>query len=132
MNNLRINLNKNIAPITKPVRQEPYKQDKHKVGKIESFDEILKKQITAERGLKFSKHAQERLQRRNIVLSNEDLNNINSAVEKAAEKGIKDTLIIMGNTALIANVRNRTVITATTEESLKDNIFTNIDGAVII
>ena len=131
MNDFKIDLNKNITPITKP-RIGDHKPDKPVVNKVESFDEILKKQIFKEEKLKFSKHAQERLQRRNIAFTPQDLKNIDNAVEKAAKKGIKDTLIIMGNTALIANVRSKTVITATTEESLKDNIFTNIDGAVII
>lgn len=131
MNDFKIDLNKNITPITKP-RIGVHKPDKPMVNKVESFDEILKKQIFKEENLKFSKHAQERLQRRNIVFTSQDLENISSAVEKAGEKGIKDTLIIMGNTALIANVRSKTVITATTEKSLRDKVFTNIDGAVII
>ena len=69
---------------------------------------------------------------RNVKLSQNDIDNINKAVEKAAKKGVKDTLIILGSTALIANVKSKTIITAATEESLKDNIFTNIDGAIII
>jgi flagellar operon protein len=74
----------------------------------------------------------ERLQTRNIRLSKEDLSKINEAVNKAAEKGVKETLIIMGNSAFIANVKNRMIITAASEENLKNNVFTNIDGAVII
>lgn len=129
MNDFKVNINRNITPITK--RIDTHTSDKLIINKSKSFDEVLKKEISKEY-VKFSKHAQERLQKRNIAFTPQDLKNISSAVEKAAKKGIKDTLIIMGNTALIANVRSKTVITATTEESLKDNIFTNIDGAIII
>jgi flagellar operon protein len=82
--------------------------------------------------VKFSKHAAERLQMRNIHLTKDDLNKLNEAVNKAAEKGVKETLIIMGNAAFIANVKNKMIITAAAEENLKNNVFTNIDGAVII
>lgn len=129
MNDFKVNINRNIAPIIK--RIDTHTSDKPIINKGKSFDEVLKKEISKE-DVKFSKHAQERLQKRNIAFTPQDLKNISRAVEKAAKKGIKDTLIIMGNTALIANVRSKTVITATTEESLKDNIFTNIDGAIII
>lgn len=130
MKDYNINLNRSIIPVTKPRTGTPI-MDKPVINKGESFDEVLKKEINKE-DVKFSKHAQERLQKRNIAFTQQDLKNISNAVEKAAKKGIKDTLIIMGNTALIANVRSKTVITAATEESLKDNIFTNIDGAIII
>ena len=130
MKDYNINLNRNIIPITKPRNDAPIK-DKPIINKGESFNEVLEKEINKE-DIKFSKHAQERLQKRNIAFTPQDLKNINNAVEKAAKKGIKDTLIIMGNTALIANVRSKTVITAATEETLKDSIFTNIDGAIII
>lgn len=130
MNDYNINLNRNITPITKQ-RSGTHISDKPVINKGETFDEVLKKEISKE-DVKFSKHAQERLQKRNISFTPQDLKNISNAVEKAEKKGIKDTLIIMGNTALIANVRSKTVITAATEESLKDNIFTNIDGAIII
>jgi len=82
--------------------------------------------------MKYSKHAVERLQSRNINLSKQEMQKIETALTKAADKGVKETLIIMGNTALIANVKNRTIVTAATGENLRDNVFTNIDGAVII
>jgi flagellar operon protein len=53
-------------------------------------------------------------------------------VEKARAKGVKDSLIVMGDLALIVNVPSKTVVTAVDGENLKENIFTNIDGAVIL
>jgi len=53
-------------------------------------------------------------------------------VNKASEKGIKDSLIIMSNKAFVVNLKSKTVITAMDGEMLKNSVFTNIDGAVII
>ena len=131
MNDFKININRNIIPMTQP-KKTTKTQDKPIISKSESFDKVLEKAINKEENVKFSKHAQERLEKRNIEFTSQDLKNINSAVEKAAQKGLKDTLIIMGNTALIANIRSKTVITAATDESLRDKVFTNIDGAIII
>ncbi|HWR62130.1 MAG TPA: TIGR02530 family flagellar biosynthesis protein [Clostridia bacterium] len=97
-----------------------------------SFDAIYREELSKQTEIKLSKHAAERLQMRNISLSKEDMGKIGEAVNKAAEKGVKETLIIMGNSAFIANVKSKTIITAATGDNLKENVFTNIDGAVII
>lgn len=95
-----------------------------------SFQDVLSKLNQPE--LKFSKHALERLKSRNIELSTNEIEQINKAVDKADAKGVKEALIIMDNKAFIANVKNKTIITATVEDQLKENVFTKIDGAVII
>lgn len=95
-----------------------------------SFQDVLSNISSNE--LKFSKHAIERLQSRNINLSTNDIEQISKAVDKANEKGVRDALILMGNKAFVASVKNKTIITAASEEQLKDNVFTKIDGAVII
>jgi flagellar operon protein len=97
-----------------------------------SFQEILHGIYKPEDDIKFSKHALQRLRNRNINLSREDINRINKGVEKAEEKGVNEALILMGNKAFIASVKNRTIITAASDEQLKENVFTNIDGAVIV
>lgn len=102
----------------------------HKNNSQDPFKAILQQEIGKCKDLKFSKHALERLQERKIQLTNIELDKLNSAITRAEEKGIKETLIIMDNKAFIASVPNRTVITAATEGQLKDNVFTNIDGAI--
>jgi flagellar operon protein len=97
-----------------------------------SFEEVLSQVKKQESGVKFSKHASQRLEERNIVLSQGDLNKITDAIERADGKGIKDALIIMDNKQFVANIKNKTVITASTNEQLREQIFTNIDGAVIV
>lgn len=123
--------NKPILPIGKPV-PSARTPGKESADSAKSFDSVLQEELFKQTEIKFSKHAMERLQARNISLSKDDIGRINSAVNKAAEKGVKETLIIMGNAAFIASVRNKTIITAATEDNLKNNVFTNIDGAVII
>jgi flagellar operon protein len=57
---------------------------------------------------------------------------LNQAIEKAKEKGVKDALILMDDKAFIASIRNKTIVTAAFEDQLKENVFTNIDGAVLV
>lgn len=96
-----------------------------------AFEDVLK-QINEKDSVKFSKHAMNRLEERSIKLSQEEIGKINSAVNQADGKGIRDALILMDDKIFIANVKSRTIVTAAHEGSLKENIFTNIDGAVII
>jgi flagellar operon protein len=61
----------------------------------------------------------------------EILGKLEKAVAGAASKGSRDSLILMKNLAFIVNIPNRTVITAMDGENMKENVFTNIDSAVI-
>lgn len=103
-------------------------------GKGISFEEILKQKqdVTGSFELKFSKHATMRLSDRHINLSQEQNDRLESGVMKASEKGIQDSLVILDSLAFIVNVPNRTVVTAIEQGETDDNIFTNIDGAVIV
>ncbi|MGK5081695.1 TIGR02530 family flagellar biosynthesis protein [Bdellovibrionota bacterium FG-1] len=82
--------------------------------------------------LKFSAHASQRLRDRKINLDAATLTKVSEAVDKAGAKGIDDTLVLTKDAALIVNVKNRTVITAMDRAQMAGNVFTNIDGAVII
>ncbi len=83
-------------------------------------------------GIKFSKHASLRLSDRNIELSDGQLERLTSGTQKAGEKGINESLVIMDELAFIVNVKNNTVITAMDQSEADENVFTNIDGAVIV
>lgn len=80
----------------------------------------------------FSKHANERLESRNINLSDAQIDRLNRGVMQAKEKSINESLVMMDNIAFIVNVKNNTVITAMEQETEDGNVFTNIDGAVIV
>lgn len=92
-----------------------------------SFQTLLDKQ-----SVKFSHHAEVRLQQRGIRMGPDQLAQLANAVEKAAAKGANDSLILMGNVALIVNINNRTVVTAMDQASMKNNVFTDIDSAIVI
>ncbi|MCL2499230.1 MAG: hypothetical protein FWE90_02720 [Defluviitaleaceae bacterium] len=81
------------------------------------------------RDVLFSKHAALRLDSRDIKLSDDQITRLGTAIGKAQEKGIRDSLILMDDVALVVNIRSRTVITAMNRQ---DNVFSNIDGAVIV
>jgi flagellar operon protein len=82
--------------------------------------------------LKFSSHATQRLKDRNIQLDAATMSKVSDAVDKADQKGVQDTLVLTKDAALIVNVKNRTVVTAMDRSALTGNVFTNIDGAVIV
>ena len=81
--------------------------------------------------LKVSAHAKTRLQSRDLQLDQAAWERVMNGVEKAAQKGAKETLVMVDDVALVVSVRNRTVITAVDRERMKENVFTNIDSAVI-
>ena len=104
-------------------------------GEEKSFAEILSEKRTvlkAASGLNFSKHAAERLSDRNIVMSPEQLERLGEGVDKASDKGINDSLVMVDTLAFIVNTKSRTVVTAIdSKDTTKDSVFSNIDGAVI-
>ncbi len=94
------------------------------------FENFLQQAIDKSTGVKFSKHAEMRMQARNIDLTQTQKDKINSAVSTAQLKGVKDSLVILDDMAFVVNVNSKTVITAVNSNELKENVFTNIDGAV--
>ncbi|WCK52893.1 hypothetical protein PP175_15840 [Aneurinibacillus sp. Ricciae_BoGa-3] len=102
------------------------------IDSSQSFEKILHQKLdeTAQK-LTFSNHALNRLQNRGITLDAEDLSRLNGAVQKAEEKGAKESLILMKDFAFIVSIKNKKVITAMESNSSEMNVFTNIDSAVI-
>lgn len=92
-----------------------------------SFRELLDRQT-----LKFSHHAEQRLEQRGIKLTPEQLSRIHGAVEQAAAKGARDSLVLLKDIAMIVNIPNRTIVTAMDGSSMNDHVFTQIDSAVVI
>lgn len=122
----------NIPPSVSPVRPQgvPVQIPPSGGG---SFRDVLRTATApATQPLKFSAHAQARLQSRNITLSSEDVAKMNAMADKAAAKGAKQSLFMMRDTAMVVSITNRTVITAVDQQSMKENVFTNIDSAAII
>lgn len=93
-----------------------------------SFRDVFEQEIGL---VKFSAHAQSRLNSREIALSTEDIGRIESAVAKAEAKGSLESLILLRDMAFIVSIGNKTVITAMQNDGVEQNIFTNIDSAVM-
>ena len=92
-----------------------------------SFEEILKQQP-----VKFSKHASMRLTQRNINLSDDQSMRLQKGIAAADSKGVNDSLVLVDDIAFIVNVPSKTVVTAMDQAETNSNVFTNIDGAVIM
>lgn len=114
-------LNPAAAPATKRVPAE-----KKPPG---GFQGVLNEKIA---GLKFSRHASERLQTRRINLTAEQMLRLEQGVMKAAGKGARESLVLLDDLAMVVSIRNRTVVTASVRHELRENIFTNIDSAVLL
>ena len=93
---------------------------------VPSFYDALEKV----QSLRFSNHAQKRLQVRNINLDDEGISRLANAVEKAEKRGGKESLVLVDDLAFIVNVKERLVITALDEPSRGEGVFTQIDSVV--
>ncbi|MBI5833077.1 MAG: flagellar biosynthesis protein [Armatimonadetes bacterium] len=110
-------------------------QAPRKTGAV-AFEEALRKatgseSTTAAPGLDFSKHALQRLEQRGIKLDDQLMERLTGAVDRAATKGSRTTLVLVDQTAFVVGVPNRTVVTVADQENLREKVFTNIDSMVI-
>ncbi|MFC4409212.1 TIGR02530 family flagellar biosynthesis protein [Chungangia koreensis] len=96
----------------------------------QSFAQHLQEVQTTK--LKVSKHATERLAERNISISDAEWKRVSDKVLEAKSKGIKESLVLMEQAALIVSAKNGTVITAMGRAEANDQIFTNIDGTIVL
>lgn len=141
INNLLAGGYTSIEQMSNSISKPKSKDAKTAVEGSASFQEIFnqKKSIneavanaSEEKMVKFSKHADNRLKQRDIVLTEEQLSRLNAGADKAGAKGIKESLVLLDDMAFIVNTQNKTVVTAMDQNMNEENIFTNIDGAVII
>jgi len=100
-------------------------------GSSSPFARVLEEKLPGQ-PVRFSQHAQERLKSRGITFSESDMQQLSGAVDSVAQKGGKESLIMLGDAALVVSVKNRTVVTALDRQAMKGNVFTNIDSAVVL
>lgn len=108
------------------------KNSTEKLKNTNNFNDILKKEINEKQGFNISAHAAERLRSRSISLNEQDMKTINEGINKAEEKGCRNSVILYRDLALVTSIKNRTVITAVDKNSAKDNVFTNVDSVVLL
>lgn len=102
------------------------------VGTGVQFADLLQQKAEASQSVHFSKHAARRVQERGIDVTDTLLSDLNQAVQKARDKGARDVVIIGESNAFIVNVPNNVVVTTMSGTEMKENIFTNIDSAVLM
>lgn len=113
-----------VAPGTQVQRQQKPVQGP-------SFSEVLTREVQKQ-GLTISKHAASRVQQRGVDISAANLQRLGEGVRLAQEKGLSEALVLVDSTAYLVSAKNSTIITAVNGSDLKGNVFTNIDGTVII
>ena len=97
-----------------------------------SFADVLRNTIEKNCEVNFSNHAIKRAVDHNMDITDDELNRLNEGVRLASEKNLDDTLILVGEKAFVVSVKNNTVITTVNNNSIQGNVFTNINGAVIV
>lgn len=115
---------------TQPVKTQPVRAQPGCGG--ERFEALLEKAVYDKRGVKFSAHAQTRLNGRGINLSEADHERIERGAETARAKGSREALLVMDHIGLIYNVKNQTVLTALDIDEMNSRVVTNIDSAVFL
>lgn len=98
-----------------------------------SFADTLSQQITQNqpnRSVRFSNHAQQRLEKRQLDLNDEGMARLNQAIDKVEKKGGRSSLVLLDDMAFIVNVQDRMVVTAMDARSRGEGVFTQIDSVV--
>jgi flagellar operon protein len=114
-----------------PVKGYPVHSNGKQAERSGAFQAELNKQLRQTEVI-VSQHAKQRLEKRHIRLDDSELQRIGDAIDRVAAKGGKESLILYKDTAFVVNVKNRTIITAVDSQSMRENVFTNIDSALIL
>jgi flagellar operon protein len=117
------------APLQRPT--DPAQAPSQAPANGPSFADVLADQTAGTNTPSFSKHALDRLSRRGIEMNSQTLGRLTDGIQRAADKGARNSVVFVDGTAFVASVQNNTVITAVTPEAMNSHVFTNIDSAVI-
>ena len=115
------------------VRKDVHSVQRH-TGKKQNqapFTDHLRKALHRD-GLKISKHARNRIIQRKIAIDDLRWAEITEKVDEAKRMGVTDSLVLLDDAALIVSAKNKTVITAMDRKEARSQIFTNINGTIII
>jgi len=122
---MQLNNNRIIPPIQPQVSPQGQLQN---VPSDSGFGHIMDG-LRKTQDVQFSKHANMRLNDRNIQLDQAQMKRLEQGVQTAQIKGIRDGLVLIDNIALVVNIKNKMVVTAINSQ---EQVITNIDGAVIV
>jgi len=94
----------------------------------------LKRPVEAENvpdGVKFSRHAQARLQSRGMEFSPDEMRTLEHAMDELSRRGARESLVLMGDRAMVVGVPTKTVITIVDRAEALGTVFTNIDSTYV-
>jgi flagellar operon protein len=117
-----------VTPVTRTDSAAAAKSEKPEVG----FGKIFEAQLQTPEPLRFSTHAQNRLQSRQISLNENQMDRLRQGVGQAEAKGSRDSLVLLDNLAFIVSVKNKTVVTALDNAGQSGHVFTKIDSTVFV
>ncbi len=123
-------MNASIRPLASRALDPSLLRTKQRENGATAFAAVLSDAL-AEQSVHFSGHALERMRQRGIQLNDAQRLQLEEAMHRLSEKGVKQALVLLQDAALIVSVPNKTVITLMNKEELADTVFTNIDGAVL-
>ncbi len=125
-----------IYPIYNPKQIDKTERIKRIKSPKQDFSSVLQREMersgSPAKIVEFSKHAVKRTQQRGISFDEQDLSKISEAIEKMNRKGSKEALLLYRNIGLLVNVVEKRVITCVDRQRLKEDVFTNIDGVMIL
>ena len=113
-------------------RQAPQTDQGRTAAGQGAFAQVLQERMSAHEGVRLSRHAEERMAARNVHLSPADMEKLGGALDRVRQGGGDRSLVLLDQVALVASARNNTVITAVPRSEAGDNVFTDIDSAVIV
>jgi len=122
----QVQLGRVTGSVVQPVTQQAGNNATTSAQETASFQETLE---NVQR-VRFSNHAQSRLQSREINLNSDNVNRLSDAIDKAEKRGGRSSLVVVDDLAFIVNVQNRTVITALDKNQRGEGVFTQIDSVV--
>lgn len=124
----RINSIQGVSPVERVQRVSQVNR-----ASAGQFGALLNQELrVAEPAISFSKHAQSRAEERGIQVDDTLMGQLADSVERAQAKGATNILAFDATRAFIINVPHGRVITTMSQEEMEENIFTNIDGAVLL
>lgn len=116
---------------SQPISNHQLRSVTSKPTSTDSFSQHLQEALQPEK-LTLSKHAKERMSQRGIQIDEAKWGQIQEKVNEAKKMGVKDSLVLLQDAALIISAKNNTVITAMDRQEATAQIFTNINGTIIL
>ena len=97
-----------------------------------TFKQVFHHALHTDEPLRISKHAQIRLEQREIEINHAKWQRIEEKVNEAKKMGVNESLVLLEDAALIVSAKTNTVITAMDRQEASSQIFTNINGTIVM